>query len=143
MASSILLPQSTRKNSSILQLELTVLLWRAVNPGSVSQIFAQTRLQTWEVAVNRIAICLLVGFLAVALAGASAWAQGTTAQISGIVKDTSGAVLPGVEITVTQTATAVKRSVVTNETGNYVLASLPLGPYMLEASLPGFKSYVQ
>src|SRR5206468_96433 len=32
---------------------------------------------------------------------------------------------------------------VTNETGNYVLASLPIGPYMLEASLPGFKSYVQ
>jgi hypothetical protein len=93
--------------------------------------------------VNRIGICLLAGFLALASAGASAWAQATTAQISGSVKDSSGAVLPGVEITVTQTATGAKRSVVTNETGNYVLASLPLGPYMLEASLPGFKSYVQ
>jgi hypothetical protein len=97
----------------------------------------------WEVVVNRIAICLLAGFLALALAGASAWAQATTAQISGNVKDASGAVLPGVEINVTQTATGRKRSVVTNETGNYVLASLPLGPYMLEAALPGFKSYVQ
>ena len=92
--------------------------------------------------MNRIGICLLVGFVAVALAGASAWAQ-NSAQISGSVKDTSGAVLPGVEITVTQTATGGKRSVVTNETGNYVLATLPLGPYMLEATLPGFKSYVQ
>src|SRR5262245_60417568 len=63
--------------------------------------------------------------------------------MSGSVKDASGAVLPGVEITVTQTATGGKRSVVTNETGNYVLATLPLGPYMLEATLPGFKSYVQ
>ena len=93
--------------------------------------------------MNRTAICLLVGFLAFALAGPTAWAQATTAQIIGIVKDASGAVLPGVEITVTQTATGGKRSTVTNETGNYVLASLPLGPYMLEASLPGFKSYVQ
>src|SRR6266436_282826 len=93
--------------------------------------------------MNRITTCLLVGFFAVALAGATAWAQATTAQISGAVKDPSGAVLPGVEVTVTQTATGGKRSTVTNETGNYVLASLPLGPYMLEAGLPGFKTYVQ
>src|SRR5436309_15447891 len=93
--------------------------------------------------MNRISTCLLVGFFAVALAGTTAWAQSTTAQISGTVKDQSGAVLPGVEITVTQTATGGKRSTVTNETGNYVLASLRLGPYMREASLPGFKAYVQ
>jgi hypothetical protein len=99
--------------------------------------------QKGEVGVNRIGVCLLVGFLAFALAASTAWAQATTAQISGTVKDQSGAVLPGVEITVTQTATGGKRSTITNETGNYVLASLPLGPYMLEAALPGFKTYVQ
>src|SRR5207244_11076293 len=86
---------------------------------------------------------LFVAFLVFALAGGTAWAQATTAQISGTVKDPSGAVLPGVEVSVTQTATGGKRSTVTNETGNYVLASLPVGPYVLEASLPGFKSYVQ
>jgi len=93
--------------------------------------------------VNRICVCLSVGFLAFGSAGAAAWAQATTAQISGAVKDQSGAVLPGVEITVTQTATGGKRSTITNETGNYVLASLPLGPYILEAGLPGFKAYLQ
>src|SRR5262249_33698190 len=36
-----------------------------------------------------------------------------------------------------------KRSTISNETGSYVLASLPLGPYVLEATLPGFKSYMQ
>src|SRR5437016_4142335 len=87
-------------------------------------------------------MCVFVGFFAFASAGVTAWAQ-ATAQISGTVKDQSGAVLPGVEITVTQTATGAKRSAVTNETGNYVLASLPLGPYMLEAALAGFRSYVQ
>ena len=92
--------------------------------------------------MNGIGLCALIGFLALMLAG-PAWAQATTAQISGSVRDQSGAVLPGVEITATQTATGVKRSTVSNETGNYVLASLPIGPYMLQAELPGFKSYVQ
>src|SRR6266704_2124094 len=93
--------------------------------------------------MKRISIGVFVSFLALTLSDVTAWSQATTAQISGTVKDQSGAVLPGVEVTVTQTATGGKRSTVSNETGNYVLASLPLGPYMLEASLPGFKSYVQ
>ena len=95
-----------------------------------------------EVELKRIFVCTLIGLLTSALSVAAA-AQGTTAQISGTVKDQSGAVLPGVEITVTQTATGAKRTAVSNETGNYVLASLPLGPYMLEAALPGFRTYVQ
>src|SRR5881628_4225652 len=93
--------------------------------------------------MNRIGVCVLAGFLALILTSGAAWAQATTAQISGTVKDQSGAVLPGVEITATQTATGAKRSTVSNETGNYALPSLPIGPYMLEAALPGFKSYVQ
>jgi Carboxypeptidase regulatory-like domain len=70
------------------------------------------------------------------------WAQ-ATAQISGSVRDQSGAVLPGVEVTATQTNTGIARSTVTNETGTYVLANLPLGPYKLEAALPGFRTFVQ
>jgi len=70
------------------------------------------------------------------------WAQ-STAQINGTVKDQSGAVLPGVEVTVTQTDTGVKRSMPTDETGSYVLPNLPIGPYRFEAALPGFRTYVQ
>src|SRR5437667_3236823 len=70
------------------------------------------------------------------------WAQ-ATAQISGTVKDQSGAVLPGVEVTVTQTETGISRSAVTNETGTYVLPNLPLGPYRLGAGLPGFRTFAQ
>src|SRR5947209_1883597 len=72
----------------------------------------------------------------------SARAQ-VTAQISGSVKDQSGAVLPGVQIHVTQTDTAAARDAITNETGSYVLSNLPIGPYRLEASLPGFRTYAQ
>src|SRR5690242_6251071 len=73
---------------------------------------------------------------------ATAWAQ-NTANISGTVKDQSGAVLPGVEVTATQTATGISRMAVTNESGSYTLTNLPIGPYKLEASLPGFRAYVQ
>src|SRR5436189_5856893 len=72
------------------------------------------------------------------------WGQaGATAQISGTVKDQSGAVLPGAEVTLTQTETGLTRNAVTNETGSYTLTNLPIGPYRLEASLPGFRTYVQ
>src|SRR5262245_7286011 len=67
----------------------------------------------------------------------------STATISGSVKDMTGAVLPGVEVKVTQTETNVTRAAVTNETGSYVVPNLPLGPYKLEAELPGFRSFVQ
>src|SRR5437762_1856392 len=93
--------------------------------------------------MKHISVRVLTGMLAFMMAGTTAWSQATTAQINGTVKDQTGAVLPGVEITATQTATGAKRTAVTNETGSYVLASLPLGPYVLEAGLPGFKTYVQ
>ncbi len=89
----------------------------------------------------------IVQFLILALAvsttaSMSAWAQ-STAQITGTVKDASGAVLPGVEVTATQTETGIARSTVSNETGVYVLPNLPLGPYKLETSLVGFRTFVQ
>jgi Carboxypeptidase regulatory-like domain len=66
-----------------------------------------------------------------------------TAQISGTVHDQSDALLPGVEVKVTQTETGLERTVITNETGTYVLPNLPIGPYKLEASLGGFRTFSQ
>ena len=43
----------------------------------------------------------------------------------------------------TQTETGLKRNAVTNETGSYTLTNLPIGPYRLEAVLPGFRTYAQ
>src|SRR5438132_6308814 len=84
----------------------------------------------------------LLGFLFLSIISTVVWAQ-STAQVSGTVKDQSGAVLPGVQVTATQTATGLERSIVTNETGSYVLTNLPVGPYKLEASLPGFHAFAQ
>src|SRR5438132_4992609 len=70
------------------------------------------------------------------------WAQ-ATAQINGTVKDQSGAVLPGVEITAIQTDTGITRTAVSDETGAYILPNLAVGPYRLEAALPGFRTFIQ
>jgi hypothetical protein len=86
--------------------------------------------------VSHSALCLL-------LTTAVASAQLSTAQLSGRVTDESGAVLPGVTITVTQTDTGFTRSDVTDASGSYVLSNLPTGPYRLEVSLAGFRTYVQ
>jgi Carboxypeptidase regulatory-like domain len=84
----------------------------------------------------------LFGLLISILMSCAAWAQ-TTAQMSGTIKDQTGAVLPGAEVTVTQTDTGLTRNAVTDETGSYVLTNLPVGPYKFEAGLPGFRTYIQ
>lgn len=73
---------------------------------------------------------------------AAVWAQ-ETAQISGSVADQSGAAVGGAVVKATQTATGASRSVVAQDDGLYSLRDLPVGPYILEASHPGFRSYVQ
>src|SRR5437016_951337 len=86
--------------------------------------------------------CVLTGLLFLNFSIAIMLAQ-STAQVTGTIKDQTGAVLPGVEVTLTQSDTGFKRSAVTNETGSYILPSLPVGPYRLEAVLPGFRTYTQ
>src|SRR5258705_1366938 len=84
-----------------------------------------------------------VGVLILLLTAAAASAQLSTAELSGRVTDTSGAVLTGVTVTMTQTATQATRSAITAADGIYVISNLPTGPYRLEVSLQGFRSYVQ
>jgi hypothetical protein len=85
---------------------------------------------------------LFCPFVISLLVTASVWAQ-SSAQMSGTVKDPSGAVLPGAEVTATQTETGTARMTISNETGAYVLPNLPIGPYKLEVGLPGFRTFVQ
>jgi hypothetical protein len=86
-------------------------------------------------------VCL--GVLALLLTAGTASAQLSTAELSGRVTDTSAAVLPGVTVTMTQTSTQATRTAITGADGSYVISNLPTGPYRLEVSLQGFRSYVQ
>ena len=93
--------------------------------------------------IQSLARHVLAALTALVLGLGTGFAQVPTGQISGRVTDSSNAVLPGVTITVTQTDTGLVRSVVSNETGVYAVPSLPVGPYRVEASLPGFRTFVQ
>jgi hypothetical protein len=86
--------------------------------------------------------CAIAVLMLVVLPLPSAWAQGT-AQINGTVRDESGAVLPGVSVTMTNVDNGFTRTVFTNEAGAYAMPSLPTGPYRLEASLQGFRTFAR
>jgi hypothetical protein len=70
--------------------------------------------------------------------GAAAPAAAQRASLSGVIVDQSGAVLPGVTITLVNGHQGLKRQTVTNELGRFVLALLPPGPATLTATLSGF-----
>jgi Carboxypeptidase regulatory-like domain/TonB dependent receptor len=65
------------------------------------------------------------------------------AQISGTVTDPSGAVVPNVDVAVSQSETGLKRTATSDSKGFYVIPNLPLGPYSLEATKTGFQTFVR
>ena len=79
--------------------------------------------------VKSLATIAWTALVVVAATAGLAFAQASTAAISGLVTDNTGAVLPGVTVTATQTQTGLVRTAVTNETGRYTLPSLPVGSY--------------
>src|SRR3954462_15511337 len=70
-------------------------------------------------------------------------AQLDRGQISGFVKDQSGAVIPGATISATHTQTGTVRTTVTDGTGYYVFTALTPGQYDLVVELQGFKKFMQ
>jgi hypothetical protein len=76
-------------------------------------------------------------------APAFAQSQGANGAIEGTVSDSSGGVLPGVTVTITNVDTGAERSVITNEKGLFRAPLLPLGKYRVVAELQGFKKFEQ
>jgi len=71
------------------------------------------------------------------------WAQYTTARLSGIVSDPSGAVVAGATITVQEVGTGYTQSTNSTSAGQYLFPSLPVGTYQITVSMAGYTSYVQ
>ena len=81
--------------------------------------------------------CLML--MLVFFAGANiALSQTATANLSGVVVDSTGAVIPGVTVTILNTATALERKITTNDDGNYIFPLLPPGTYTVTAQRDGF-----
>src|SRR5438094_4973815 len=70
-------------------------------------------------------------------------AQTSTATILGTVKDTTGALIPGVNITIKHRESGLTRSVVSGERGGYNMPLLPVGAYEITTTMPGFKQEVR
>ena len=71
-------------------------------------------------------------------AGVAAQSQITTGVIDGVVVDTSGAVLPGVDVEIRNVDTNLARTLVTNNEGRFAALQLPPGPYTVTLTLSGF-----
>jgi len=69
-------------------------------------------------------------------------AQEATARITGTVSDPTAAVIPGVQITVTNTATQVRREATSDHDGFYQVLALPIGSYRVTAARQGFRTVV-
>src|SRR5260370_13119525 len=67
-----------------------------------------------------------------------AFAQLSTASVTGVVRDPSGSVVAGAKLALTNIETAVKHESLTNSAGNYLFLSIPPGQYSLEVSAPSF-----
>jgi beta-lactamase regulating signal transducer with metallopeptidase domain len=87
-------------------------------------------------------LATLAALVAVALPVAL-FAQNTFATLSGSVRDPSGAVLPGVVVSVVDTGRDARRLVHTDGSGRFEFLGVPQGEYTLEARLPGFETFQQ
>src|SRR5438093_6477798 len=85
---------------------------------------------------------LFAGLIAFPLLASMALAQTGTGTVSGTVRDPNRAVVPGADITITNSDTNVSRKTVSSDLGVYYFGALPLGPYTLTVELTGFKKWV-
>src|SRR5918993_4561999 len=85
---------------------------------------------------NRLHLLLL-------LSACAAFGQSTTGSLLGSVHDTSGAAVPGVSVTATNTQTNQQVETKSASDGQYVITPLPPGPYRIEAGATGFKRFLR
>src|SRR2546428_816349 len=96
-----------------------------------------------DVRLHRFGRFVTAIFALIALGTGPSVAQTVTSTILGNVKDTSGALAPGVTITVKHTESGLTRTVVSGERGAYSVPLLPVGAYEVTTTMPGFKQVVR
>ena len=90
--------------------------------------------------LRRLLFVFLAGLVTL---GSLAHAQSDNASITGTITDSSGAVVPGAAVTITNEATGLARTVNSNETGFYAITNLPPGNYTVNATAQGFEGFTQ
>lgn len=104
---------------------------------------AQSLSLKWSSRAARLVVLAIYGALLFFVAVPQLSAQLTVGGVVGTVKDTTGAVIKGAALTLTNEATGITQTTVSTATGTYVFASVKVGMYTLKASSQGFKTYVE
>ncbi len=87
--------------------------------------------------------CFGVLVLLLASLGSMSGQSISTAQVSGVVQDQSGAVVPNAQVEMTKTDTGLVRKAVSGSNGEYIISDLPVGSYSIKATAQGFSTYVE
>ncbi|MFP5236697.1 MAG: carboxypeptidase regulatory-like domain-containing protein [Acidobacteriota bacterium] len=123
--------------------------WQSGNPHTpMGDCLAQPRIRASEKADNRktvLSMVFLVLLLVAGLAsGSMASAQQQTAEITGTVTDSTGAIVPGATVTVAETSRGTQVAVRTDARGSYVVPLLPPGSeYEVRVSKDGFQTAIR
>ena len=91
----------------------------------------------------RLRLSAMLAALALLAGLSTAWAQQQTGQIFGKVTDESGAVLPGVTVTLTGPSLLQPQVATTSETGTFQFPRVDVGSYDVKFELPGFKTVIK
>ncbi len=83
-------------------------------------------------------VLILLVVLSVFVPWQRASAQQATAQITGTIKDPSGAVVAGAKVTLKNTGTSAARTVTAGKDGTYLFTLVPIGTYEIDVAAPGF-----
>ena len=83
----------------------------------------------------------LLGFVALLLMSVGLGFAQSTATLSGVVTDPSGAVVPGAQVTLHSLATGLDRQIVTDSAGLYIAPSLVPGDYQVQVKASGFSQF--
>jgi hypothetical protein len=93
--------------------------------------------------MRQIVINKLVLLQSILLFVTTAFAQRGSGRILGTGTDTSGAVVPGATVTITNVATHVETTTVTNDSGYFTMPNLQVGSYSVAVTKDGFKKRVR
>jgi hypothetical protein len=85
----------------------------------------------------------VLALAAMVLLAATLWSQAIFATLTGVVTDSSGAVVAGVKVTLRNAESGDLRDTVTDNQGYYTFASVPVGTYNLTVTQPGFQTFAE
>src|SRR5215472_3229797 len=82
-------------------------------------------------------------FIGTFVLDSAAAAQSTSGTIQGVIKDSSGAVVPGAKVEITDPVSAFHREAVTGSTGEFRFVNIPFNPYHMTVTAKSFAPYAQ